>query len=93
MYFLVYFIFCVNIIIEKKKKKKPFYNGKKVPIIPPLFINNRFVTDFQEKANVFNSFFAKQCSPIPISSVLPAKISYMTKGTVSRLSVLVKMML
>ena len=32
---------------------KTFYNGKKVPIIPPLFINNKFVTDFQEKANVF----------------------------------------
>ena len=40
---------------------KTFYNGKKVPIIPPLFINNKFVTDFQEKANVFNYFFAKKC--------------------------------
>ena len=44
-----------------------------------MFIDNKFVTDFQEKANVFNSFFAKQCSPIPSSSVLPAKISYITK--------------
>ena len=49
-------------------------NSKKVPIILPLFVNNKFVTGFQEKANVFNSFFAKQCSPIPSSSVLPAKI-------------------
>ena len=24
-------------------------NGKKVPIIPPFFINNKFVTEFQEK--------------------------------------------
>ena len=40
-------------------KLKTFYNGKKVPIVPPLFINNRFVTDFQEKANAFNSFFAR----------------------------------
>ena len=47
-----------------------------------MFINNKFVTDFQEKANVFNSFFAKQCSPIPGSSVLPAKISYMTKDRI-----------
>ena len=44
---------------------KTFYSGKKVPFIPPLLINNKLVTDFQEKANVFNSFFAKQCSPIP----------------------------
>ena len=64
---------------------KTFYNGKKVPIIPPLFINNKFVTDFQEKANVFNSVFAKQCSPIPSSSVLPAKISYMTKDCIKTL--------
>ena len=44
-----------------------------------MFINSKFVTDFQEKANVFNSFLAKQCPPIPSSSVLPAKISYTTK--------------
>ena len=37
---------------------KTFYNGKKVPIIPPLFINNKF-TDFQEKASIFNFFFCK----------------------------------
>ena len=71
---------------------KTFYNGKKVPIIPPLFIDNRFVTDFQEKGNVFDSFFAKQCSPIASSSVLPAKISYMTKDLL-KLSVFVKVML
>ena len=62
---------------------KTFYNGKKVPITPPLFINITFVTDFQEKANIFNSFFAKQCSSIPSSTVLPAKISYMTKDRIN----------
>ena len=71
---------------------KTFYNGKKVPIIPPLFIKNKFVTDFQEKPNVFNSFFTNQCLPIASSSVLPAKISYLNKGPY-KLSVLVKVML
>ena len=47
-----------------------------------MFINNKSVTDFQEKANVFNSFFAKQCLPILSSSILPAKISYMTKDRI-----------
>ena len=61
---------------------KPFYNAKKVPIIPPLFSNNKFATDFEEKANVFNTFFAKQCSTIPSSSVLHAKISYMRKDRI-----------
>ena len=40
---------------------KTFYNGKKVPIIPLLFINFFFFTDYQEKSTIFNSFFAKQC--------------------------------
>ena len=33
-----------------------FYNGKKVPITSPLFINNKFVIDFQEKVNVLTLF-------------------------------------
>ena len=43
-----------------------------------MFINNKFITDFQEKANVFKSF----CSPSSRSSVLAAKISYMTKDRI-----------
>ena len=35
---------------------KTFYDGKKVPAIPPLFINNKRVTDFQEKANFLTLF-------------------------------------
>ena len=50
-----------------------------------MFINNKLVTDFQEKTNVFKSFFAKQYSPIPSSSALPAKISYMTKDRIKTL--------
>ena len=71
---------------------KTFCNSKKVPIIPPLFTNNKFVTDFQEKAKVFNSFFTKQCSPIPSSCVLPAKMSYMTRDRIKTIF-LVKVML
>ena len=37
---------------------------KKIPCIPPIFHENRFVTNFKEKAELFNSFFAKQCSII-----------------------------
>ena len=28
--------------------------------IPPLLINDKFVTDIQMKANIFNKFFAEQ---------------------------------
>ena len=36
----------------------------KMPCIPPIFHENRFVTSFKEKAELFNSFLAKQCSII-----------------------------
>ena len=28
---------------------KSFYNGSKVPLIPPLLVNNKFVSDFTKK--------------------------------------------
>ena len=36
---------------------KTFFNGKKVPTVSLLLFNDAFITDFQEKANIFNSFF------------------------------------
>ena len=44
---------------------------KKIPAIPPLFVNGKFVSDFCEKANLFNNFFASICTPVKNSSVLP----------------------
>ena len=50
---------------------KCFLTGKKVPCIPSVFHQNRFITDFKEKAELFNSSFANQCSSVQNSSVLP----------------------
>ena len=50
---------------------KTFYNKRKIPLIPPLLVNNSFVTDFKEKANLFNEFFCKQCTPVANDSTLP----------------------
>ena len=50
---------------------KTFYNGKKVPLIPPLFINDKSETDFKLKTNIFNYFFADKCIPIQNNSVIP----------------------
>ena len=36
---------------------KIFLNNKKTPIIPPLFYENRFITDFKEKDNFLIFYF------------------------------------
>ena len=48
---------------------KSFYKGTKVPLIPPLLVNNKTVLGFTEKANLFNDFFASQCTPISFFKV------------------------
>ena len=39
---------------------KTFYNGKKVPLIPPLQTGNNLASYFKMKARIFNKFFASQ---------------------------------
>ena len=47
---------------------KRFLNNKKVPLIPPLFHGNEYVTDFKKKAELFNFFFLrKKCSLISLN--------------------------
>ena len=57
---------------------KFFLNNRKIPVIPPLFHNNKFVTDFKEKAELFNSFFTKQYSLIKNGSKLPPQLHFLT---------------
>ena len=57
---------------------KTMLNDKKVPWIPPIFHDNKFITDFSKKADLFNSFFAKQCSINENNSVLPSSTNPIT---------------
>ena len=57
---------------------KSFLIDKKIPLIPPLYHGTRFITDFNEKCNLFNSFFAKQCSIIDTNSTIPANLTKLT---------------
>ena len=41
---------------------KTFYNDKKIPLIPPLLVDNKHVTEIKTKANIFNEYFAEQCT-------------------------------
>ena len=56
---------------------------KKVPCIPPIFHNIKYVTDFKEKSEIFNPLFANQCSLIPNSSILPSELKLITENTLT----------
>ena len=43
-----------------------FLNNRKIPVIPTLFLNNKFITDFKEKAELFNFFLIKNESKLPL---------------------------
>ena len=57
---------------------KTFLNLKKISCIPPLLHNDKFITNFEEKAEIFNNFFAKQCYLINTNSDLPSVLSKKT---------------
>ena len=55
---------------------KTFYNGRKIPIIPPILKDGKLESDFKIKANYYNNLFASQCSPLLNNSKLSGKITY-----------------
>ena len=65
---------------------KSFYNNKKIPCILPIFHENRFVTNFKEKAELFHSFFAKQCSIIDNGSEIPSFLHPKTNQSLSNIT-------
>ena len=62
---------------------KDFSKKGKIPVLPPLFHNNKCVTDFKEKAELFNSFFPKQCLLIKNDSKLPSQLHFLTAKRLS----------
>ena len=65
---------------------KALLNNKKIPCIPPLFHEGKYVTDFKKKAELFNSFFGKQCSIIQNSSKLPLTLNKKTNNSISSIT-------
>ena len=57
---------------------KTFYNDRKIPIIPSLLIDDKFVTDMQMKANIFNKVFSDQFTRMENDSVLPTSRMLLT---------------
>ena len=52
---------------------KIFLNNKKIPCTPPVFHENKFITNVKEKA-----FFANQCTLLNNSSVLLNNLAKLT---------------
>ena len=68
---------------------KIFLNNNKIPIILPLFYENRFIIDFEE-AQLLNISLSKQCSFIPNNSFLPADVNYVTDKRLSTVTFLAR---
>ena len=51
-----------------------FFYNKKIPAMPRLLVDGNFISDFCEKADLFNNFFASVCTPIKNNSRLPSFI-------------------
>ena len=64
---------------------KSFYNDRKVPLIPPLLIDDKFVTDIQTRINIFNKFFSGQFQPLNNASDLPTNQIFFTQSRLGSL--------
>ena len=81
-----YYSGLANKLLNVQKSSKPYWsilNNKKVLIIASLFHENEFVNDFKKKAELFKSFFAKQCSLISNDSKLSSGLHYFTEKRLS----------
>ena len=61
--------------------------NKEIPCIPPLFYQNKYLTDFKKKSKLFNRFFAKRCSIINNSNKLPFNLCKKTDKSISTIIV------
>ena len=64
---------------------KSFYNDRKVPLIPPLLIDDKFLTDIQTRINIFNKFFSGQFQPLNNASDLPTNQIFFTQSRLGSL--------
>ena len=65
---------------------KTSFKLPKITLIPPLFHENKFLTNFKEKAELFSSHFATQCPLISNSSKLSLHTQCLTDNRLSCVS-------
>ena len=49
-----------------------FLSNKKIPDTPPILVDDKIVSNFTERAELFNSYFVSQCTPVIHKSQLPS---------------------
>jgi len=64
-------------------------NKSRAPKVPPILVNNEFISNCIEKAKLFNEFFTNQCKLINNSSTLP-QFTYLTDKRIDQISILDK---
>ena len=65
---------------------KSFLSNKKFPIIPPILHSNEFVTDFKKKAELFNPYFANQCTLKNSNNTLLVSVQRLTDKPLSSIN-------
>ena len=65
---------------------KGFLTNKKIPCIPPILHENNFITNFKDKAELFNSFFARRCTILDTGSSLPVSLYRYTNNSIASIS-------
>ena len=58
-----------------------------IPLIPPILVKDQLVTNFLEKANLFNEFFTQQCNTIENDSTLPNDLVFETAERILSLDI------
>ena len=69
---------CHHQIIHSSFNLNISYNDKKIPLIPTLLVDDKHVTDIKTKANIFNEYFAEQCTLLKNKSLLPSNQTFLT---------------
>ena len=65
---------------------KSILTDKRGPCIHPILHVNKVMTNFREKAELFNSYFANQCILITNTSELPTNCESLTDKSLSNIS-------
>ena len=67
---------------------KTITNKKKYTNIPPIIENDAYISNFRQKANLFNDYFADQCKLFENGSTLP-EVTYKTNESIYHINITV----